>query len=319
MPKVKKKMFDKELRSLIGPLKFLSYLISKRWGVSIVHQLFAFNKGSNIKGLHCEERFIPSKNGGPDIRIRIFRPNTNETLPAMLYIHGGGYLIGIPEVGLDMIKAYLKKRPCVIIAPDYRKGLKEGYPNGFNDCYDSLLWMKENAADLNIRSDKFVVAGHSAGGGLTAAVTLKACDTRDANIAFQMPIYPMIDHRQNTASAIAMDEGVPTWNARTNALGWDVYLQFIEGEVPAYASPALGTNYKHLPPTITFVGELEPFKDETINYVEALKKENVPVKFELFKGAYHAFETLAKNADVSKRANKFQYEAWAEYYDRFLK
>jgi acetyl esterase/lipase len=303
----------------IAPLKFLSYIISKRWGVPIVHQLFKFSKGQNIKTLKCEERFIPSKNDGPDIRIRIFRPNTEETLPAMLYLHGGGYLLGIPEISLDKIKTYIKKRPCVIIAPDYRKGLKEGYPNGFNDCYDTLLWMKENATDLNIRSDKFVVVGHSAGGGLTAAVTLKACDTGEVNIAFQMPIYPMIDHRQNTVSAKAMDKGVPAWNTRNNALGWEVYLQFVKGKVPAYASPALGTNYKHLPPTITFVGEFDPFKDETINYVEALKKENIPVKFELFKGAFHAFEGIAKEANISKRANKFHYDAWAEYYDKYLK
>jgi acetyl esterase/lipase len=73
-----------------------------------------------------------------------------------------------------------------------------------------------------------------------------------------------------------------------------------------------------MPPTITFVGDLEPFKDETINYVEALRKEGIPVKFELFEGAFHAFETVAKNAGVSKKANKFQYDAWAEYYDQYL-
>ena len=319
MQSVEKKMFDKELRSLVGPLRFLSYLISKRWGVPMVHKLFAFTKGSNIKGLHCEERFISSKNGGPDIRIRIFRPNNDETLPAMLYLHGGGYLLGIPEVALDIMKGYIKKRPAVIIAPDYRKGLNEGYPNGFNDCYDTLLWMKENAQELKINADKFVVAGHSAGGGLTAAVTLKACDTGDADIAFQMPIYPMIDHRQNTDSAKAMDAGIPVWNAQNSALGWKTYLQFVEEEVPAYASPSLGTNYRHLPPTVTFVGEFDPFKDETINYVEALKKENIPVKFELFKGAYHGFEGLIKKAAISKRANQFQFDVWAEYYDKYLK
>ena len=97
----------------------------KRWGVPIIHKLFAFSKGNNIKGLHCEERFIPSKNDGPDIRIRIFRPNNDEALPAMLYLHGGGYLMGIPETSADVMKGYIKKRPCVVIAPDYRKGLKE--------------------------------------------------------------------------------------------------------------------------------------------------------------------------------------------------
>ena len=280
--------------------------------------MFGLQKGQNIKGLKCEQRYIPSKNGGPDIRVRIFRPDVDEILPAMLYIHGGGYMIGVPEIALAMIERYIKKRPCVIVAPDYRKANQEPYPAALDDCYDTLLWMKENADSLAIHSDKFAVAGHSAGGGLTAAATLKACDTGDVNIALQMPIYPMIDHRQNTESAKAMDIGVPAWNARTNAAGWGMYLQNVKGKVPAYASPSLGTNYQHLPPTITFVGELEPFRDETINYVEALKKAGVPVKFELFEAAYHAFEQIATNASISKRANQFQYDSWAEYYDEYL-
>lgn len=312
-------MYDKELHAQYRSLIFISYLMTKTWGIPIVNRLFGVAKGKNIKRLRCEERFIPSKSGGPDIRVRIFRPNTDEILPAMLYNHGGGYFLGVPEVALDKIKAYIKKRPCVIVAPDYRKAIKHPFPAGFNDCYDTLLWMKENARSLGIRSDKFVVAGHSAGGGLTASVTLKACDTGDVNIAFQMPIYPMIDHRQNTESAQAMNKGVPCWNAKNNAFGWKMYLQNIEGEVPVYASAALSTNYKHLPPTITFVGALEPFKDETINYVEALKKENIPVKFDIFEKAYHAFESLVPQASISKRANQFQFDAWAEYYDKYLK
>ncbi|MEL6590492.1 MAG: alpha/beta hydrolase [Bacteroidota bacterium] len=317
MTKISKNAFDKELRPIL-PFQFLSFLMRKKWGVPIMHKMFSGPKGRDIKGLHNEERYIASQNGGPDIRIRIFRPPSDEVLPALLYIHGGGYLIGVPEIALDKAREYIRRRACVVIAPDYRKGFSNPYPAAFHDCYDTLLWMKENADSLGIRGDKFAVGGHSAGGGLTAAVSLKACDTGEVDIAFQMPIYPMIDHRQNTDSAKAMDRGVPCWNARNSETGWGSYLQNISGEVPAYASPALGTRYEHLPPTITFVGELEPFKDETINYVEALKKANVPVKFALYEKAYHAFESLAPKAKVSQEANQFQYESWAEYYDRYF-
>jgi len=319
MSKIPKNRFDKELRSSIGPLRLFGYLLSKKWGARVVRRLSLRHKGKNIEGLLCEERFVTSKNGGPDIRIRLFRPNIEATLPVMLYIHGGGYLVGVPEISLESIEAYIKKRPCVIVSPDYRKGLKEGYPNGFNDCYDTLLWIKKNATTLNVLSDKIVVAGHSAGGGLTAAVTLKSLDTGDVNIAFQMPFYPMIDHRQNTKSAREMDKGVPVWNTQSNALGWKTYLQFVNEEVSPYASAALATNYSHLPPTITYVGELDPFRDETINYVQALKKENIPTKFQVFEGSYHAFEKLVKKAEISQRATKFELESWAEYYDRYLK
>jgi acetyl esterase/lipase len=316
--RVTKKMYDKELRGYYRSMKILGSIWTKEWLVNLLNRLLKGLKGKNIEGLHCEERYIPSKNNGPDIRIRIFRPiNSDKNLPGLLYNHGGGYMLGIPELALDQIEQFMLARPCVIVAPDYRKSIKNPYPAGFNDCYDTLLWMKENATSLGINPLKFIVAGHSAGGGLTAAVTLKAQETKDVNIAFQMPIYPMIDHRQNTESAKNMDSAI-VWNGKANAKGWNLYLQNTKGKIPLYASPSLNSEYKNFPPTITFVGDLEPFKDETINYVEALRKENVPVKFELFKGAFHGFDAIAKKTTIGKKANQFQFQAFAEYVDKYM-
>lgn len=315
---ITKKMYDKDLRRYYFPLKLMSFMMTKKWTINLLGRLMKFSKGKVIKGLDCEERFIPSKNNGPDIRIRIFKPkNIDANLPGMLYNHGGGYMLGIPEIALGTIKEFIEKRPCVVVAPDYRKSIKDPYPAGFNDCYDTLMWMKENASLLGINSDKFIIAGHSAGGGLTAAVTLKARDTKDVNIAFQMPVCPMIDHRQNTQSAKNMDS-VPVWNGKTNKVGWSYYLKNVQEPIPPYASPALNNNYKNFPPTITFVADLEPFKDETLNYIETLKAENVPLKFELFKGAFHSFEEIAKKTAIAKKANQFQFESFAEYYDKYV-
>lgn len=311
------KEYAPELRKFAGPLKFLAFLLSKKWGAPIVHSMFSFSKGKNIKGLRSDEVYVPSLNGGQKIRTRIFRPNNDDKLPAVLYLHGGGYLIGNPETSLDIIEALIRERDCVVVAPDYRKGLKVGYPDGFNDCYDTLAWMKNNAQELNIRDDKFIVAGISAGGGLTAAVTLKACDTGDFDIAFQLPACPMIDHRQSTDSAKTMTN-VPTWNAHSNKLGWSTYLQNIQGKVPPYASPSLAEKYSHLPPTVTYIGSAEPFRDETIAYVEELKKAGVPVKFELFKGGYHGFEVFGKDQGIGKMANEHYFKSFGEYYDTYL-
>ena len=242
-----------------------------------------------------------------------FSPKTKEALPAMLYIHGVVIWLAFQSRFIPL-KIHRDKTLCRCTR--YRKGLKHGYPDGFNDCYDTLLWMKENYTSLDMLSDRFVV-GHSAGGGLAAAVTLKACDTRAVNIAFQMPIYPMLDYRQKTSSAKEIGDGVPVWNSKSNALGWKTYLQHCNETLPPYASVALADDLSHLPPTITFVGELEPFKDETIEYVEALKKANI-VKFALFPKAFHAFEQLVKHADVAKKANAFHLEAWGAFYDLYL-
>lgn len=218
---------------------------------------------------------------------------------------------------LNSYKEFIKKRPCIIVAPDYRKSLTAPYPAAFNDCYDTLLWINENTDTLNAMKDKIVVAGHSAGGGLTAAVTLKARDTQDVNIAFQMPIYPMIDDRQSNESSKFIS---PVWDAKTNALGWDFYLKNLKAqnaEIPAYAAPSRNEDYSNFPPTITLVGDAEPFRDETIQYVEALKKFNIPVEFKLYERCFHGFDVLVKS-EISKDALNFTFDSYAQYYDKYI-
>lgn len=316
--KVTKNMFDKGLQSRYLLMKICDFFVVRRWGIRLINFLGTFLNERNVKGLNCEEKYIPSKSGGPDIRIRIFRPlNQTEKLPAMLYNHGGGFIIGNPEASMDIYKKYINKRPCVIIAPDYRKALKHPYPAGFNDCYDTLLWMKENAEKLNIHADQFIVAGHSAGGGLTAAVTLKARDTQDVNIAFQMPIYPMLDDRHNTESSKNII--APVWNTKSNKFAWRLYLKNTnENKPPHYAAPGRNKDYKNFPPTITFVGEYEPFRDETIDYIERLKKAGIPTEFKFYKACYHAFEIVAPKSLIAKDADHFLYGKYAEYYDKYV-
>lgn len=314
--RVTKNMLHKELQSSYWILKASSKLLMNNTGVKLLNRNSARLRGKSIEGLHCEERFIPSRNGGPDIRIRIFKPLQHSgKLPGMLYIHGGGYMIGSPEEFLSVIKNFMDAKPCIIIAPDYRKAHDAPYPAAFNDCYDTLLWMNENLDELEIVSDKLIVAGHSAGGGLAAAVSLKASDTQEVKIAFQMPIYPMLDDRQNSASA--RDNNAPNWDSKSNSMGWSKYLNGLK-EIPAYAAPARSKNYSKLPPTITFVGDVEPFRDETVDYVGNLKKAGIPVRFKLFEGCFHAFEILFPKLEISKEAWLFLLTAYSNYVDEYI-
>jgi len=317
-----KELVDKELRGSFSSLKMAPYLASRNWGIRLMNFMGSFSNGKKIEGLHNEERYIPSKSGGPDIRIRIFKPqNVQGKMPCLLYNHGGGYLLGNPEMFNDVMRQFIEKRPCVVISADYRRALDAPYPAAFDDCYDTLLWAKENADELGVYDHNFIVAGHSAGGGLTSAVTLKARDTGDVNIAFQMPIYPMLDDRQNTQSAMEMIS-VPAWNTKSNKKGWDTYLKDVRAkgqETPTYAAPARNEDYTGFPPTITFVGDLEPFKDETIAYVEALKKEGVDTKFRMYEGCFHGFDVFVPKAQISKDAVKFTYDSYAEFYDKYVK
>lgn len=316
---VSKEMYAEEIQPHYNLNKRLGALVAKKWGVKLINWGLRALKGRKLKGYHNETYFIPiSSTPDHSIRVRVFKPGgTNEPLPALLYLHGGGYLIGLPEQALSFYKELMHLRKLTIIAPAYRLSLKHPYPAGFNDCYDTLLWMKENAASLHIDPNKIMVAGHSAGGGLTAAVTLKARDTGEVNIAFQMPIYPMIDHRMITESSKMT--GAPVWDANNNQFAWKHYLKGLGNqEVPAYASPTINDNYSGFPPTISFVADLEPFKDETINYMKAIEAAGVPTLFELYKGAFHAFEKIASKTQIGKEAHAFQLNAFVAFYDRYV-
>ena len=317
--KVTKNMHDKELQAQYGQFRTLVSINSKKLGLKIMNSLVRMTKGQKIKGVINETHHVSSTHTkNHKIRTRVFRPEGTEaeTLPAMIYFHGGGYMMGIPEMANVFYEDVLKRKKVAIFSPDYRLSQRDPFPAGFNDCYDVLLWIRDNAKKLKIDSNKIIIAGHSAGGGMAAAITLKARDTKDVKPIFQMPIYPMLDHRMITASSKM--QGSTMWDANINERAWGLYLKNIKGNVPTYASPALNEDYRDFPPTISFVGDLEPFYDENVAYIEALKKASVPVKFKIYKGAYHGFEVGSPKAQIAMEANKFQLDAFEEFYDTYI-
>ena len=318
--KVTRQMLDAGLRSYLTILKVLGLFFRYERLTKLLDVLNARSIGKDVEGLKCEEVYVPSSDGCYSIRVRIYRPpNSGGELPAMLYIHGGGYVMGNPEISSEFYREIINRRPCVIIAPAYRKAYTKPFPGALDDCYDTLLWLKDNAAALSIAPDRIMVAGHSAGGGLTAAVTHKARDTGDIDIAFQMPIYPMIDDRQPDDPDRAIDTF--GWDTKANRVGWNAYLMDLQregAEIPAYAAPARNSDYRGFPPTITFVGTLEPFYWETVAYAEALKEAEVDVAFEVYEGCYHAFEMMIPGADISRAAQAFLFENYASFYDKYV-
>lgn len=315
--KVTRDMVDEGLRGSYAVGRVIASFFHTGWFSLLV---FRFSgdvlRGKNIRGLACDERHIPSRHGGPPIRVRLYQPNAAAgPLPIMLYLHGGGYVYGVPEQFGSVITDFIETEPCIIVAPDYRKAVEAPYPAAFDDCYDTLLWISDNAASLGGRTDGFIVAGHSAGGGLAAAVSLKATDDGDVRIAFQMPLYPMIDDRQDSASVVEND--APVWDEEANRLAWSRYLDGVETITP-YAAASRCADYSRLPPTITFVGSLEPFRDETKTYVDNLLASNIPVAFEVFEGAFHGFDLMVPDAPISQRANQFLMDNFQTFVRRYF-
>ncbi len=313
------KLIDKQLR-LPGRIAGLFMRPSER-GLRFLHRALRRAAGNDMVGAVSRTVSIARSDGNGMIRTRIFRPhNAPATLPIVLCLHGGGYAIGTPEQAnfMRVCAGLMAVRDCVVVAPDYRLSLDAPYPAGLHDCYDSLLWAKENAAEIGGRTDQIFVMGDSGGGGLAVAVCLLARDRGDVAIAFQMPLYPMLDDRQINPSAV--NNTMPIWNSRFNALAWKLYLRGLveKGEpIPTYASPSRATDYTGLPPAATFVGDLDPFLDETVHYVERLKAAAIPVQFQIFEGCYHGFEQVVPTAAVSQAAVRFIQEAFAYAVDNY--
>ena len=234
-----------------------------------------------------------------DLRVQVYKPKTEQKeYLGLLWIHGGGHIVGVPEANRQFILKIIEQCGCIVVAPDYRLAPKHPYPADLEDCYESLVWMTEN---LPVRKDKVAVAGVSTGGGLTAAVTLMARDKKGPAICFQMPLYPMLDYRNNTPSSYQIQDH-RVWCRDVNLLAWGWYLADVSDDVPAYASPALAEDLSGLPPAYMMVGTLDPFRDETITYAQRMLQAGVPVELHVIPGGPHGFEGLSYSAEVSIKA-----------------
>lgn len=255
-----------------------------------------------MKNYTVQKTKIPSTGGNIDLLI--LKP-VRQTVPAgkapgILWIHGGGYVVGMAGM-IYMSRALnlVKKYGAVVVTPEYRLAGKAPYPAALEDCYAALKYLREHAEELGINPDQIMVGGESAGGGLTAALCMYARDRGEVSIAYQMPLYPMIDDRDTDSSR--NNHGI-SWNAKRNHAAWKLYLSKITGEPPPYAAPARQTNYADLPPCYTFVGDREPFYCETMAYIENLKKAGVPARVDVYPSGFHAFDMLMPFRKISRMA-----------------
>ena len=226
--------------------------------------------------------------------------------PGVLWIHGGGYILGMKEMvymsrGADLASKF----NAVVVSPGYRLAWRKPYPAAVEDCYQALRYMKQHAQALGIRENQLMVGGESAGGGLAAAVCMMARDRGEIAVAFQMPLYPMLS---NIDTASSKNNHGKIWNTRRNHLGWKAYLRkAAKAQVSPYAAPSWQTDYSGLPPAYTFVGDGEPFYAETLEYVSRLNEAGIPAEADVYHSNVHAFDMLYPGEEVSKEAiRKFE-------------
>ena len=274
------------------------------------------NMAANAVGLadpasHNVQRseIFVSQPDGPDVRCLLYQPkaDADNNRAGYLHIHGGGYLFGAPE-GSDLSNLLIaSKLGVTVLSVDYRLAPEHPIPAPLDDCYAALAYLHEHAEELGVDVRRIGIGGESAGGGLAAALAIKARDAGEYAVCFQALTYPMLDDRtgseQNPGDPLV---GEFVWTRQLNQYGWSRYLGDAERAAPQV--PARLDSYSGLPPTWMFTATMDLFRDENIDYARRLMEAEVSCDLVVYPGACHGFQ-MVEGSKISKRFRKDFMEA----------
>jgi acetyl esterase len=233
-----------------------------------------------------ESRRVPGPAG--EIPLRIYTPQGIGPFPALVFFHGGGWVIGSLDTHDAVCRHLAKRAGTVVISVDYRLAPEHKFPAAPEDCYAATLWVAENASAIGVDARRLAVGGDSAGGNLAAAVSLMARDRKKPSIALQMLVYPVTDHSYDTASYRDNADGY-LLTKDSMVWFWDHYLRNAGDGAEPYASPLRAQDLKGLPPAMVVTTEFDPLRDEGEAYANRLKQAGVPVKLKRYDGLIHGF------------------------------
>ncbi|MGL6237163.1 MAG: alpha/beta hydrolase [Segniliparus sp.] len=244
---------------------------------------------------------------GAEIALRWYRPAAGHGQSAVLYLHGGGMIMGWDVIGAaydGVVRRYVAESGVPMLVVDYRTAPEHPHPTPVEDCYSALVWLAGHAAELGLDTGRIGVMGDSAGGGLAAGVSLMARDRGGPAIAQQLLVYPMLDHRTPDPDPVLAPMLI--WGYEDNITGWSALLgenrDAEHGASLGYAAPARAEDLTGLPPAYIDVGDLDFFLFEDLAFAGRLAAAHVPVELHLHPGCPHGFEMFAPEAGVSRRA-----------------
>lgn len=244
-----------------------------------------------------EQHWVREPANTNDLRLCLYRPEHDvdtQDLPAILYVHGGGFVLGCPEMADDYLADLAIESGAMIVAVDYRLAPEHPFPAPLDDCYRGLEWLLRQQAALGVNPERIVIMGHSAGGGLAAALSLLVRDRGEISVAGSVLIYPMLDHRTGTPGAPVQNPGAGrfSWSREANQFCWQCYRgeYLCDDDRALLFSPALADDLSHLPPSFIAVGALDLFLDEDMAWAGKLSRLGVPVELHVYPGVPHMFD-----------------------------
>lgn len=256
-----------------------------------------------------QKRMVPGLAGNPDVAVYVVNAKPDRQRAAILHTHGGGFIMGRVTTELDRAQRLATALDCLVVSVDYRLAPETRYTGSLEDNYAALLWLYRHAAELGVDRRRIAVMGESAGGGHAALLALAARDRGEVPLAFQCLVYPMLDDRTGTTRAVPPPIGTIGWDAKANAFGWESFLGRTPGGTSILGVPGRAQSLANLPPTWIGVGSIDLFVQEDMAFAERLIAASVPVECLVETGAFHGFDVIAENTDITKRFTASKIEA----------
>lgn len=245
-----------------------------------------------------EERRVPDSAAS----VRVYRvEGTTSPRPALLWIHGGGYVLGAARQDDALCARFAQRLGAVVVSVEYRLAPANPFPAALDDCFAAWEYLHREAASLGVDASRTALGGASAGGGLAAGLAQRVFDAKAPAPRLQLLVYPMIDDR--TTQREADGASLRLWSPEANRWGWEAYLGAKPGgeSAPPYAAPARREDLAGLPPAWVGVGTRDLFLEEDLDYAERLRRAGVEVSVEVVEGAFHGFDQVLPGKGVSQR------------------
>ena len=246
-----------------------------------------------------ENRTLPGPAG--EIPVRIYAPSDARRLPAIVYFHGGGFVIGSLETHDGTCRSLANASGCMVVSVDYRLAPEHKFPAGPEDCYAAARWVVEKGAEIGADPARVAIGGDSAGGNLTAVVALMARDRRGPAFRHQLLVYPVTNHDFSTASYAENKQGY-LLSLEMMRWFWNHYLERPEDGANPYASPLRAQSLAGLPPAHVITAEFDPLRDEGEALAARLKQAGVATTHTRYDGMIHGFFSMSAQLDAAKRA-----------------
>jgi acetyl esterase/lipase len=255
-----------------------------------------------LEDVAVEDVEVPADGASPAVSLRLYRPKgPTAPIPALCWMHGGGFIIGQPEQDQASSIALVRELGIAVAALRYRLAPEHPAPAALEDAHAGLRWLHAQAGRLGIDPARIAIGGASAGGGLAATLALVAHDRGEVRPAFQLLVYPMLDDRTATRRDLETRH-VRVWTPGSNAWAWSAYLGHPPGAASAspYAAAARREDLTGLPPAWIGVGSLDLFHDEDLAYARRLVASGVRCEVHVVPGAFHGFDAVFRRAPVSR-------------------